>query len=100
FSLNVSLLVNVVPSIVTGPVSQTICYGSSLSIPVTASGSNLTYQWRIGTVNLTNGGNISGATSSVLVINPINLSNAGTNYNVVITGACSPSVVSSNFSIF
>jgi len=73
-------------------ISTSECVGGSVSFSATASGTDVTYQWRKGTVNLTNGGNISGATSSTLTINPVNLTDASSNYNVVVTGACSESV--------
>jgi len=88
-SVYVSLEVSSLIVITTSPVSQTVCEGDSVSFIVVATGSNLTYQWRRGTVNLVNGGNISGATSDTLTINPAGLSDIGNNYNVVITGSCS-----------
>ncbi|MDI1353623.1 MAG: ice-binding family protein [bacterium] len=98
-SANVTLVVNALPAISTAPVSQTACSGSSVSFPVTASGSGLTYQWRIGTVNLVNAGNISGATSAVLVINPVSLADANVNYNVVVSGLCLPAITSANVAL-
>jgi hypothetical protein len=68
------------------PVNQIACVGSSASFLVTATGTNLTYQWRKGISNLTNGGNISGATSNTLMINPAGTSDGAVNYNVVVTG--------------
>lgn len=73
-------------------ISTSACVGGSVSFSATATGSDVTYQWRNGTVNLTNGGNISGATSATLTINPVDISDASANYNVVVTGACSASV--------
>jgi len=73
-------------------ISTSECVGGSVSFSATAAGTDVTYQWRDGTVNLTNGGNISGATSSTLTISPVTLSDASSNYNVVVTGACSESV--------
>jgi gliding motility-associated-like protein len=89
-SVNVSLEIGASTVITTVPVSQTVCEGDSVSFIVVASGSNLSYQWRRGTVNLVNGGNISGATSDTLTINPATLSDVATNYNVVISGGCDP----------
>ena len=80
------------------PVNQIACVGSSASFLVTATGTNLTYQWRKGISNLTNGGNISGATSSTLTINPAGTSDAAVNYNVVVTGTYG-SVTSNNASL-
>lgn len=87
------------PSITSGPVNVSACAGASASFAVTATGTSLVYQWRKGTVNLVNGGNISGATSATLVINPVSLPDAGANYNVVVTGTFLPGVTSSNASL-
>ena len=96
---NVSLIVNTAPSITTPPADHTACAGSSASFSVAAAGTGLTYQWRKGNINITNAGNTSGATSATLVINPVNASNAATNYNVVITGTCAPATTSGNVSL-
>ena len=61
---------NGVPTITTAPTNKTVCSGNSTGFTVTATGTGLTYQWRKGNTNLTNTGNISGATSSSLTINP------------------------------
>jgi hypothetical protein len=87
------------PAIITQPVNQTACVGSSVSFSVTATGTGLTYQWRKGNSNLINGGTISGATSATLTINPVNTSDAATNYNVVVTGTFLPNVTSINTSL-
>jgi hypothetical protein len=54
---------------------------------VTATGTNLTYQWR------KDGANIPGATSAVYSIPAASLDQAG-NYDVVITGLCDPAATS------
>jgi len=63
------------------------CGGNGVTFCVTATGTNLTYQWQF------NGNNINGATSSCYTINPVTTSNAG-NYTVVVSNACN-SVTSS-----
>ncbi len=68
-------------------VTQTACSGNSVSITVSATGTGLTYQWRKGVTDLTNGGNISGATSATLILNPVAVGDAATDYNVVVSGA-------------
>jgi len=98
-STNASLTVNAVPTIITAPTNQMTCAGNSVSFSVNATGTGLTYQWRKGTVNIVNGGNITGANSITLTINPVTLSNAATNYNIVITGVCSPITPSANVSL-
>jgi gliding motility-associated-like protein len=98
-SANISLVISSSSSITSQPISQTTCPGSSVSFSSAASGMGLTYQWRKGIVNLINGGNISGATSATLTVNPVNLADAGTNYNVVISGGCASSNTSTNVSL-
>jgi gliding motility-associated-like protein/uncharacterized repeat protein (TIGR01451 family) len=98
-SNNVSLMINTAPVIITQPISQTVCSGSSVSFTVVATGSGLTYQWRNGIVNLINGVNISGATTATLTINPATISDTSSFYNVVITGACAPTATSVNVSL-
>jgi gliding motility-associated-like protein len=98
-SINVSLFFNAPPVIITEPTNQTVCSGNPVSFTVVAIGAGLTYQWKKGTVNLINSGNISGATSSTLVINPANVSDAALNYNVVVSGTCQPNDTSINVSL-
>jgi hypothetical protein len=98
-SNNVALVVNTAPAIVTVTASQTVCAGSSVSFTVNTTGSGLFYQWRKGIVNLTNAGNVSGANSTTLTINPVTSADAATDYNVVVSGTCSPSVASANVNL-
>jgi len=98
-SNNIALTVNTAPSIVTIPVNQSICLGSSASFSVAATGTALTYQWRIGTANLTNSGNISGATSDILIIDPVSASDSAANYNVDISGTCLANDISKDVSL-
>ncbi|TDD75178.1 immunoglobulin domain-containing protein [Flavobacterium caseinilyticum] len=88
-----SLVVNQIVAVNTQPApTQTVCSGTSASFNVVATGTGLTYQWRKGTTNLTNGGTISGATTATLTINPTVSGDAASDYNVVITGTvpCAP----------
>ncbi len=62
------------------PVGNTYCTGDNISLSVTASGTNLNYQWQL------NGSNITGATSATYTTTA-STSNAG-NYTCVITGDC------------
>ena len=87
------------PLIITQPINQSVCVGDSVSFWVTATGTNLTYQWRKGNVNLVNGGNISGATNDTLTINPSTLSDVAANYNVVVSGLFPPNETSINVSL-
>jgi len=87
------------PIIITQPTDQSTCSGGSVSFTVSATGTNLTYQWRIGTINLVDGGNISGATTPTLTINPATISDTASDYNVVISGTFPPSITSNFVSL-
>jgi Immunoglobulin I-set domain len=74
--------------IVQAPESQYAPLGGSASFHVGAVGTApVIYQWRRGGLPLTNGGNISGADTAVLVINPVGVGDYGT-YSVAVTNAC------------
>jgi len=75
------------------PTAQTVCEGSSASFSVTATGTNLSFQWRKNGVPLSNGDNVSGADSATVTINSVGPGDADT-YDVVITASCAPSVTS------
>ncbi|PRY39169.1 putative secreted protein (Por secretion system target) [Spirosoma oryzae] len=70
-----------VPSITSQPGGINTCTGQSATFNVTASGSNLTYQWR------KNGAPISGATSASYSLAGVTTNDAG-QYDVVISTAC------------
>jgi hypothetical protein len=75
-------------SITSQPPSQAVAEGSNAVFTVTASGSApLYYQWSINNTNLTNGGNISGATNNTLTISNVLTNNAG-NYTVLVYNDC------------
>jgi Pro-kumamolisin, activation domain/Bacterial Ig-like domain (group 3)/Immunoglobulin domain/Domain of unknown function (DUF5011)/Viral BACON domain len=75
------------PSITQQPVSQTNLVGSNVTFTAAASGTApLAYQWRTNGVKLVNGTIVSGATSNVLTLTGISLTNAG-NYTLVVTNA-------------
>ncbi len=75
---------------VTAPVDQAACEGGSAIFSVTASGNGpFTYQWRKGSVELTDGPFISGAKTRTLTISNIAALDAG-NYNCVVTDYCMP----------
>ncbi len=79
---NTATLTIIPSTIITNqPASQTVCSGSNVTFAVTASGDNLTYQWRKAGVN------IGGATSSSYTITAVSAADAG-NYDVVVNGTC------------
>lgn len=95
----ITLIVGTAPAITTEPSNQTETTGDPASFVVVANGTNLTYQWRIGTTNLMNNGSISGTTSTTLIINPTATLDAAPNYNVVVSGACPSAIFSVNASL-
>ena len=98
-TMTTSCVIGTAPEITTEPSNQEVCNGSSVSFTVEATGDDLTYQWRKGTTNLTNAGTITGATSATLTINPVAISDAASDYNVVISGTYPPDAISANASL-
>ncbi|HNG34733.1 MAG TPA: putative Ig domain-containing protein, partial [Blastocatellia bacterium] len=76
-----SLSVNPATAITAQPANQAACLGGPAIFSVTATGANLTYQWR------KNGVNIGGATGSTYALAAVTAGDAG-NYSVVVTGTC------------
>jgi hypothetical protein len=72
------------PVITAQPTGLNLCLGSPAVFSVGTSASFPSYEWRKNGTPLVDGGPISGASSSTLVINPTALTDAGT-YDVVIS---------------
>ena len=91
------LNVNQSASVTSQPaITQTVCEGTSVSFSVSGTGGSLIYQWYKGASPLSNGGAISGASSTTLTINPVSLSDAATDYYCIINNGCSSGVTSDN----
>ncbi len=74
-----------IPITVTAPGSLTVCSGDQAVFSVSATGQpTLTYRWRKDGSPLSNGGEVSGATTDTLTINPAGSGDPGT-YDVVVT---------------
>ena len=72
------LSVNLSPVITTQPASRTAVVGGSTTFSVVASGTSpLAYRWRFNGSSLTDGGQISGASSPILSIGNVQAANAG-----------------------
>jgi uncharacterized repeat protein (TIGR01451 family) len=93
-----TVTVNAPPAISAQPSSKSACAGSTTTFTVAASGTSLTYRWRKNGVNLVNGGHISGATNATLTISSAATADEGS-YDVVISGACPPSLASNAASL-
>ena len=69
------------------PQGTDVCSGENVTFEVTASGGNLSYQWK------KDGSDLSGQTSASLTITGVETSDAG-NYTCVVSGACGDPVTS------
>ncbi|HEY0945865.1 MAG TPA: immunoglobulin domain-containing protein, partial [Opitutaceae bacterium] len=75
----------VAPSITTQPQSQAVAEGQDATFSVAASGTApLSYQWKKGGADLTDGGRISGSTTATLTLTGAEAADAGS-YTVVVT---------------
>ena len=89
-STSASSFINSLPTVITGqPVAPAaICSGNGTqTMNVTATGTNLTYNWRKGTTALVDGLVISGQGTPTLSLASPSAADAGS-YNVVVTGDC------------
>jgi len=84
------------PNITTQPQSQTVIAGTNVSFSVTATGTQtpFTFQWSFNDTNLTDNAQISGATTNILNLTGVGITNAG-NYRVVVTDRHASSTTSS-----
>ena len=81
-------------NITTQPSDITGCDGGQAYFVVGADGSSNLYQWKKNGVSLANGGNISGANTDSLVINPVSAADAGS-YTCEVRNFCSGPITSS-----
>ncbi len=78
----------ITPTVTAQPAATGVCAGSIARFSVgVAHSTAVTYQWSRNTLPLTDGGNISGATTAVLTINPALAADAGF-YECVATTSC------------
>jgi glucose/arabinose dehydrogenase/PKD repeat protein len=75
------------PRILTQPQPSEVTEPSPAVFSVSARGAGVSYRWRKNGVDLSSGGNIFGATSPTLTIDPTTPADEGA-YDVVITGIC------------
>lgn len=69
------------------PSDEHLCLDETAVFLVSAGGGNLTYQWQKDGANLSDGGDVSGATSDTLLIANAESADNG-NYRCVVTGDC------------
>ncbi|MGE5276114.1 MAG: right-handed parallel beta-helix repeat-containing protein [Acidobacteriota bacterium] len=74
-----------VPLTVSNPAGQSVCAPAPATLSVTASGhAPLSFRWRKGGSNLSDGGAVSGSGTDTLSIDPTSVGDSGT-YDVVVT---------------
>lgn len=81
--------INPILSINTQPADQLLNLGETATFSVSAMGNNLSYLWKKDAVALSNGGDVSGATSNTLQITNVDFTDQG-NYICVVNGDCGP----------
>ncbi len=69
------------------PGNENACAGNSAHFSISATGSNINYQWKHNGTNLMDGGDINGANTSVLTISNLSSSDAG-GYTCTVSGSC------------
>ena len=81
------------------PADQIGLIGEDINLSISATGPSLSYQWKKNGVNITNGGRISGATTSVLLITNSQLTDSDPSYICVITSPCATQVTSASAAV-
>ncbi len=96
---DITVIIDALPSVTSAPSSVTICEGSNTSFTITATGTNLQYQWQIdngsGTFsNISSAGSnptYSGFNSATLSLSGVPNTHDGYLFRCVVTGKCNPS---------
>jgi polygalacturonase len=91
---SLSVGVNFAPSISSGPSPQTVCDGGAASFTVSASGAGLSYRWQKNSVNISDGGTISGSATNTLTLTGVGTGDSGASFDCVVSGTCSPPATS------
>ncbi len=87
-------IISSAPVVVSQPASQTVAQGAPAVFAVSAAGTApLSYQWRLNSTNLTDGGGISGSSASALTISAAMPSSAGS-YSVVLSNSLGTAISS------
>lgn len=76
------------PAISTQPLNTTACVGANTSFSITATGTDLMYQWQISTNNGGTWSNIANEMASVLPLTSITAAQSGQQYRVIINSPC------------
>ncbi len=93
-SASLSVTINAAPNITFSPSPQTVCTGGTANFSVTASGAGLSYQWRKGGSNISDGGSISGSGTASLTVSNATVGDSGASFDCVVSGTCNPPATS------
>lgn len=94
-SQNATLTVSNAALINTNPFDASACPGSNVQFNVTASGTNLSYQWQISTDGGSTWTDISGATTNSYSANAITAAMNNNRYRVLVSNSCSSAATTS-----
>ncbi len=92
------LIVSDPASIVAQPLSNTVCEGQHVNFLVSASGTNITYQWQVSSDGGISWTNLSGATTASLNLNNVSASLNNNQYRAVLY-SCSATGLNSSAAI-
>jgi predicted secreted protein len=96
-SNSAALTINSAPTILTQPLSSSICTGTNTTFTISANHAT-GYQWQVdqgaGFISIANGAPYSGATTATLTITGATVGLNGYRYRAVATGVCVPAVTS------
>jgi uncharacterized repeat protein (TIGR01451 family) len=92
YSNAVTLTVSNQTSILSQPADASGCVGGTITIQVSASGSNLNFQWQVSTDGGLSYNNIAGASSNALTLNNLSFAQNQNRYRVEIQNDCGGSV--------
>jgi hypothetical protein len=96
-SNSVLLTVNSLPTITVQPATRNqICAGSNTTMNVTATGTGISYQWKLNGSIITPSTTYTGTTTNTLSINGATAGMNGYVYTCTVSGTCLPSVTSTN----
>jgi hypothetical protein len=94
----VTLTVNSLPAITMQPSNSNICSGDNTSFSITATGTNIAYQWQVnsgaGWGNISNGGIYTGAATNKLNLTAATAAQTSYQYRCIVSGTCSPAATS------
>ena len=98
FTNAATLTVQPSPVIATQPLDVNTCDFQNVGFNVVATGTGISYQWQVNTglgfVNLTNGAPYGGVLGANMSIANVTSAMNGYQYRCVVTGTCTPSVIS------